>query len=109
MRMKKGFSDPSRRFEVGNGPKRRRAPSQRSKRAVNLSVDSELLTVAKEMNINLSSALESALAELTAQERAKRFYEENKASIDAYNAYCERHGTLAEQYYGRDAFDDPAV
>jgi len=53
--------------------------------------------------------LERALDELTAKERARRFYEENKISIDAYNAHIERRGTLAEQYYGRDAFDDPAV
>ncbi len=107
MRMKKGVSDPQRRFEVAPGQTRR--SGQRPKRAVNLSVDAELLKVAKEMNVNLSRALERALDELTAEERAKRFYEENKISIDAYNAYIERHGTLAEQYHGRNAFDDPAV
>jgi len=105
--MKKGFSDPPRRFEIE--PHQTRRPRQRPKRAVNLSVDAELLKVAKAMNLNLSRALERALDELTAKERARRFYEENKISIDAYNAHIERRGTLAEQYYGRDAFDDPAV
>ena len=107
MRMKKGFSDPPRRFEVE--PRQARRPGLRPKRALNLSVDAELLKAAKAMNINLSRALERTLDELTAKERAKRFYEENKSTIDAYNAYIERHGTLAEQYYGRDALDDPAV
>ena len=53
----------------------------RPKRAVNLSVDAEILKVAKEMKINLSHALERALDNLTAEERARRFYEENKANI----------------------------
>jgi len=81
----------------------------RLKRAVNVSVDAELLKVAKEMKINLSQTLERALDTLTADERANRFYQENKAFIDAHNAHIERHGTLAEQLYGRDAFDDPSV
>lgn len=79
----------------------------RPKRAVNVSVDAELLKVAKEMRINLSQALERALDRLTIEERARRFYEENKEAIEAHNAHIERHGTFAEQFYGRDAFDDP--
>jgi antitoxin CcdA len=79
--------------------------------AVNLSVDAELLKVAKEMNINLSRALESALLNLTTEERARRFYKDNKAAIDSYNRFIGRHGTLAENFYGRGLFssDDPAI
>src|ERR1700748_3088451 len=112
MRMaKKQFDDPARPFR-GAEPKHSghlKGVPPRPKRAVNLSVDAEILKVAKEMKINLSHALERALDNLTAEERARRFYEENKASIDAHNAFIEKHGTLAESYYGPDAFDDPAV
>ena len=78
---------------------------------MNLSVDAELLQIAKDININLSRALETALDKLTAEERARRFYGENKAAIDSYNRFIERHGTLAENFYGRDLSnsDDPAV
>ena len=112
---KKGMAEPKRPFRAA--PRTREHSGHlsgippRPKRAVNLSVDAELLRVAKEMTINLSRALESALDKLTAEERARRFYEENKAAIDSYNRFIERHGTLAENFYGQDLFspDDPAV
>ncbi len=112
MRMRKRFEDEARPFQgaepkhsghIGPGPK----PG--AKRAVNLSVDAEILKLAKAMKINLSRALEDALRRLTEEEQARRFYEENKAFIDAHNAHVERYGTLTEAFYGRDAFDDPAV
>ncbi len=114
MRMaKKSLQDPPRRFRgpepvkhnghIGPGPK------SGPKRAVNLSVDAEILKIAKESGINLSKALEDSLRQLTEDERAKRFYQENKAAFDAHNAHIERHGTLTENFYGPDAFDDPAI
>ena len=107
MRMaKKRLEDPARRFRDAEPPK---TVNPGLKRAVNVSVDAGILDMAKGMNINLSRVLEQALSDLTAEERARRFYEENKASIDAYNAFIEKHGTLAEAYYGKGAFDDPSV
>jgi antitoxin CcdA len=107
MRMvKKRLEDPARRFH-GAEPQHSDHLSglaPRPKRAVNLSVDAEVLKVAKEMKINLSRALEDTLRRATEQERARRFYEEHKASFDAHNAHIERNGTLAEALYGRDAF-----
>src|ERR1700712_2161975 len=113
MRMaKRHLEDPARKLEpeplrhnghIGPGPK----PGP--KRAVNVSVDAQILKVAKEMNINLSQALEDTLRRATEDERARRFYEENKALFDAHNAHIEKNGTLAENFYGSDAFDDPAA
>jgi len=110
MRMaKKRFEDPARPFR---GPSSEPQHSghlsglkPRPKRAVNVSVDAEILKVAKEMKINLSHALERALDTLTAEERARRFYEENKASIDAHNAHIEKYGTSSEAY-AREFGDD---
>ncbi|HEY2034975.1 MAG TPA: type II toxin-antitoxin system CcdA family antitoxin [Rhizomicrobium sp.] len=110
--VKKRFEDPARAFRRKDEPHHSGHLSglpPRPKRAVNVSVDAEILKVAKEMNINLSRVLERALDNLTVEERARRFYEANKASIDAHNAFIEEHGTLAEAYYGKDAFDDPSV
>jgi antitoxin CcdA len=99
MRMaKKHLEDPARPFRQteprhsGHIGGRKPGPKQ----AVNVSVDVEVLKVAKEMKINLSQALEDTLRRATEQERAKKFYEEHKASFDAYNALVEEHGTLSE-------------
>lgn len=88
MRMRKGFSDPPGRFDG--------APKQ--KRAVNLSVDAEILGVAREMNINLSQTLEDALRKRTQDERVRRFREENREAIESYNALIERAGIFGEEW-----------
>ena len=110
MRMKnKGMAEPKQAFR-GIHPERQRSGHlsglpPRPRRAVNVSVDAELLKVAKDMKINLSQALERALDKLTATERARRFYEENKAFIDHHNELVERYGTLSEEY-AREFGDD---
>ena len=96
MRMTKGFSDPPRRFahdapvkhngHIGPGPK------AGPKRAVNVSIDAEILKVAKEMKINLSQAFEDTLRERTKEERIRRFREENREAIESYNRFIERAG-----------------
>ncbi len=88
-----------------------RRPGQRvaPKQAVNVSVDAGILKAARAMKLNLSQVLERELDKLTAEERARRFYEENKATFDAYNAYVEKHGTLTEQFEREFGDDDPAV
>lgn len=88
MRMKKGFSDPSRRFDG--------APKQ--KRAVNLSIDAEILDVAKEMNINLSLALEDELRKRTQDERVRRFQEEHREAFEARNRFIDKHGIWSKKY-----------
>jgi len=106
----KQLEDPPKRFR--HEAQTARQPFGRKpgpKKSVNLSVDAQVLKIAKEMSINLSMALEDALRRLTEEERARRFYDENKALIDRHNALAERFGTLTEELYGPDAFDDPAL
>lgn len=99
MRMaKKRLEDPARPFRGPQHSGHLSGVKPGPKRAVNVSVDAGILKVAKEMKINLSLALERALDKLTAEERARRFYEENKASIDAHNAHVEKYGTSSEAY-----------
>ncbi|HEY4113138.1 MAG TPA: type II toxin-antitoxin system CcdA family antitoxin [Rhizomicrobium sp.] len=106
---KKGFAEPKRACHPPRQRNSRLGTRQRRKKPVNVSLDADLLAVAKKMGINLSQTLEMELDKLTSEERARRFYAENKAGIDAYNAFIEKHGTLAEAYYGKDAFDDPSI
>jgi antitoxin CcdA len=104
MRMaKKRFEDPSRPFRGKEAPPSDRRENRR--RAVNVSVNADILAVAKEMNINLSQVLERELDRLTAAERAQKFYEENKAFFDLHNELAEKYGTLSEQF-AREFGDD---
>jgi antitoxin CcdA len=90
MRMAKGFSDPPRRF-AGEDPVQHRGRAGRGpKRAVNVSVDSKILKMAKEMKINLSQAFED-----TSRERTK---EEHKEAIEAHNRFIEENGIWSEEY-----------
>lgn len=110
MRMKKGFSEPPRRFEGAPGRKHNGhigpGPKPGPKRAVNVSIDAEILKVAKEMKINLSQACEQTLRKLTEEERIRRYREENREAIESYNAYIERNGVFGEELLD---LDDPPV
>lgn len=58
------------------------------KKAVNLTIDANLLAEARDAGTNLSAVLEQALR----SERARRWREENREAIEANNAQLEREG-----------------
>ncbi len=64
----------------------------RRKKAVNLSVDAELLSAAKQQGLNLSSLLENALK----QEQARRWLEENREAIEASNEDVRQNGMWSD-------------
>jgi antitoxin CcdA len=68
------------------------------KKAVNLSVNSDLLQIAKELNINLSKTFEEELEKKIKEEKTKRWKEENKEFIDAHNRRIEKDGIFGEEY-----------
>jgi len=72
----------------------------RSKRAANVSVRSELLDSARAAGLNLSATLESALEGALAEEKRKRWREENREAIETYNEYVEKHGTFSDDVRG---------
>ena len=55
------------------------------KKPTNLSINSDLLMLAKKCRINLSRALEHCLAKLLLEEKRRTWREENKEAIDQYN------------------------
>jgi antitoxin CcdA len=69
---------------------------QIKKRAVNLFVDAELLDEARRMRINVSETLERRLRMIVRGEQEKRWLEQNRAAIDAYNRRVAAHGLLAD-------------
>ena len=66
------------------------------KRAANVSINSDLLQQAKDLEINLSATLEDQLAYLIRRERRAQWLDENRAALDDYNAFVEKHGVFSD-------------
>lgn len=67
-----------------------------TKKPVNLSINSELLAAARELNINLSATMETALAEAVKRVRRERWLEENQDAISAYNERVDSEGVFSD-------------
>ena len=70
---------------------RSQTPSQ-PKRATNISLPADLVAEARGLGVSVSQAAEAGLRTEIARERARRWREENKSAIEAWNAYVEEHG-----------------
>ncbi len=71
-----------------------------TKRAVNLSLNEDLVTQARGMTDNLSAVVESLLADFVAKERAKRAAHDKAISqaVAAWNSFSEKHGSFADEH-----------
>lgn len=68
------------------------------KKPTNLSVNSDLLSKSRALDINLSATLEQALQAKLAQANAEKWASENRKAIRAYNDFVEEHGCFGEEY-----------
>jgi antitoxin CcdA len=66
------------------------------KKAVNVSVRSDLLDQARAEDINLSATLEAALADQLRIRRRDRWRTENEAAIEAYNRDVDENGSFGD-------------
>ena len=66
------------------------------KRATNVSVRSDLLAAAREAGVNLSATLERALLEELAEAKRKKWRQDNRDAITAYNEHVEKHGMFSD-------------
>jgi antitoxin CcdA len=66
------------------------------RKATNLSINSDLLRIARELRINLSRELEMRLEELIAERRREQWLAENQQAIEAYNEHIERDGVFSD-------------
>ncbi|OKY73684.1 MAG: acetoacetyl-CoA synthase [Desulfobulbaceae bacterium DB1] len=66
------------------------------KKSTNLSINSELLRLAKENHINLSQTLEQRLAEMLREEQSRKWLEENHDAIEAYNSRIATAGAFSD-------------
>lgn len=79
--------------------------SESAKRATNLTLNAEMLDLARELNINLSATVDRLLAEEIRRQYRERWLERNHDAIAEYNARIEREGSFADRYrnFMRDA------
>jgi antitoxin CcdA len=66
------------------------------KRAVNLFVDVDLLDEARRLRINMSETLERRLRTIVRAEQERRWLEDNRQAIEAYNQRVAKHGLLSD-------------
>ncbi len=66
------------------------------KKATNVSINSDLLRLAKQCKINLSATLEKSLIEAVRQHKEAAFLADNQSAIQEYNARIEKHGLFHE-------------
>ncbi|MCX8085273.1 MAG: type II toxin-antitoxin system CcdA family antitoxin [Rhodocyclaceae bacterium] len=69
-----------------------------TKKAANLSIRADLLEEARAYKINLSQTLEAALAAEIKKEKERRWLEENRAAIEAYNREVAEHGLFSDRF-----------
>jgi antitoxin CcdA len=69
-----------------------------ARKAANLSLDSELLSQARDLDINLSRAAEDGIAKAVKAERERRWLEENAAAIQAERDDIEKNGLPLAKY-----------
>jgi antitoxin CcdA len=72
--------------------------SKAPKRAVNLSLNSQVLDKARELGMNVSATVDALLAEEVSKRYWARWNEENKEAIEHYNARIEREGLPLARY-----------
>lgn len=72
--------------------------SQPSRKSANLSLDSNLVSQARDLNINLSRAAEEGIERAVKNERERLWRIENAEAIRQENAYIEKNGLPLAKY-----------
>ena len=66
------------------------------KKALNVSINSDLLKKAKEYKINLSSNFEKSLIKLIKEKEAENWQKQNREAINSYNKRVEENGLFSD-------------
>ena len=74
--------------------------SNAPKKPANLSVNSDLLKKARELDINLSSSLEEALVTNIKRRLSEQWLSENREAIVTYNEHVEATGVFSDGVRG---------
>jgi antitoxin CcdA len=68
------------------------------KKATNLSLNSKVLEMARELGMNISQTVDALLAEEVKRRYWEKWKEENKDAMDAYNERIRREGLPLAKY-----------
>lgn len=68
------------------------------KKPANLSINNELLSIAKDLKLNLSATLEKALAEEVRKAECSKWLEENKTAINVCNEIADKNGLFSDAH-----------
>lgn len=68
------------------------------KKPTNLSLNADVLAMARELGMNVSRTVDALLAEEVKRQYWARWNEENREAIDQYNERIEREGLPLSQY-----------
>jgi antitoxin CcdA len=71
-----------------------------TKKAVNVSIQSDLLEAARAADINISATLEAALAEQLRIRKRERWQADNAEAIEAYNSDVDKNGSFGDHARG---------
>ncbi len=72
--------------------------TQPTKKATNLSLNSELLAEAKRLNINLSATMEKALEREVSAKLRDEWIQQNADAVESCNKLTEEHGLFSDSY-----------
>ncbi len=68
------------------------------RKATNLSLDANLIQDARDLGVNLSRAAEEGVRKAVAEEKGKRWLDENRAAIESSNAYVRENDLPLARY-----------
>ena len=68
----------------------------RRRRAVNLSLPSDLVAAARSLGVNASQAAEAGIAAAVRRAREEAWLQANRTAIDRHAAWLDRHGMPLE-------------
>ena len=67
-------------------------PTTGTRRSTNLTLDTDLLSEAKALQVNLSRAAEDGIRQAVARTRAERWLAENRTALESSNAHVDDQG-----------------
>ena len=68
------------------------------KRATNLTLDTNLVEAARALDINVSEACERGLADEVKKARERKWLDENRPALLAWNVWIEQNGMPYDEY-----------
>ena len=69
-----------------------------SRRPTNLSIDAELLTLAKQIGVNISRSAEVGIKEAVSKKLREQWLKENKEALISSNQFVEENGLPLQKY-----------